>query len=290
MNTSGQGDYIVQNTTLPATIIDENTITFDGGTTFLTYTYLGQGNYRGTGQSGEFIEVNGQIYAYATLDPTGPMTTGNWKIDEGDLDPSNPPCFLPGTMIQTPGGEVAVEDLSVGDLVTTAEGKASPILWVGSRRVAVSNLKRNPSLRPVRIGENAIGNDRELKVSQQHRVLMSGYRAQLLFGETELLVPAKSLLGSDGVVLMGDDEDVVYFHILLAAHEIILANGFPVESLFLGDRLGDMMNQDQLFEIGALFPELHLNGIPIVKPARRLAKAYEGVALAELLERVDDEI
>ncbi len=274
VNTTGQGRFVVQNTTLTATIIDADTITFDGGATFLSYTYLGQGNYRGTGQSGEFIEVDGQIYAYATDDPEGPLRTGNWQITEGDLDPSNPPCFLPGTLIKTRCGEVPVEQLAAGELVATASGRYAPILWAGSTRVAVSALKRNPALRPVRIGIGAIGNDRELKVSQQHRILFSGLKAQVVFGELEVLVPAKSLLDLQNVTLIGDAEAVVYHHLLLDRHEIIFANGIPVESLFLGDQVEDQVPS----EVWESFPEI-LAKHRLAPAARPLATVKEGRVL-----------
>lgn len=132
-------------------IISGSTISFDGGQTFQSYTYLVQGNYQGTGESGEITRVGGQVYAYDTLNSTGPMRTGNWQITENDLDPDNPPCYVNGTFFQTPPGEVPVEDLEEGDLVTTALGLNMPIHWIGSRRIMPSMLLRNPSLQPVKI-------------------------------------------------------------------------------------------------------------------------------------------
>jgi hypothetical protein len=44
-------------------------------------------------------------------------------------------CFMPGTKIRTPTGEAAVEDLKVGDLVRTADGRAVGIRWIGRQTV-----------------------------------------------------------------------------------------------------------------------------------------------------------
>ncbi len=37
-----------------------------------------------------------------------------------------------GSLVATPSGPVAVEDLRPGDLVTTAEAGAEPLVWIGS--------------------------------------------------------------------------------------------------------------------------------------------------------------
>ncbi|WP_319546756.1 Hint domain-containing protein [Ruegeria conchae] len=273
VNETGQGDLVVQITTAPA-IIDGSTISFDGGQTFQTYTYLGQGNYRGTGESGEFIRVGGQVYAYDTLNPTGPMRTGNWKITEGDLDPSNPPCFVGGTLIQTSQGEVPVEDLMEGDLVTTASGRNMPILWVGSRQIMPSMLLRNPSLQPIKIETGVLGNKRPLLISQQHRLLVGGYKSELFFGEPEVLVPAKALIGYPGVSLHYSGSTFTYHHLLLEEHQVVYADGVPSESLFLGDQLG----RSDLNEIKLLFPDL-FDELRAFKAARSMVSRQEARVL-----------
>lgn len=273
VNETGQGDLIVQDTTVPA-IIDGSTISFDGGQTFQPYTYLGQGNYRGTGESGEFIQVGGQVYAYDTANPTGPMRTGNWKITENDLDPSNPPCFVSGTLIQTPKGEVPVESLVPGNSVVTASGNKMPILWKGSRVVTRYMFHRNPSLRPVIIENGALENERALQVSQQHRLLIKGHQAELFFGEQEVLVPAKALIGLPGITVDCSDNEVTYHHILLQEHQMVLANGIVAESLFIGDQLG----HKDLAEIKALFPEL-IADLKKVKAAKPMLSNNEAKVL-----------
>ncbi|WP_171100003.1 Hint domain-containing protein [Ruegeria sp. HKCCD7255] len=273
VNETGQGDLVVQNTTTPA-IISGATISFDGGQTFQSYTYLGQGNYRGTGESGEFIRVGGQVYAYDTLNPTGPMRTGNWQITESDLDPDNPPCFVNGTLIQTPQGEVPVEDLKEGDLVTTTSGFNMPILWIGSRQIRPSMLLRNPSLQPVKIERRVLGNVRPLLISQQHRLLIAGYKSELLFGEPEVLIPAKALIGLPGIGLQNSGSTFTYYHFLLEGHQVVYANGVPSESLFVGDQLGRSVSS----EIELLFPDLFVQ-LRRVKVARPVVSRREAQVL-----------
>ncbi len=231
---------------------------------------------------------NNTTTAFITNQPMTPGQLYEFTSEENIGNSSRPyaefACFAHGTMIATADGERRIQDLTVGDHVATLDHGVQSIRWIGHRTVAGVG-----GMAPVVIRAGTLGATSDLTLSQNHRALVSGSATELLLGTDEALVPIKSLVNG-ATILFSPTGFVTYAHLMFDRHEIIFANGCPVESLFLGDRLGDMMNQDQLFEIGALFPELHLNGIPIVKPARRLAKAYEGVALAELLERVDDEI
>ncbi len=65
-----------------------------------------------------------------------------------------PVCFLEGTRIATPTGERAVETLAVGDLVTTADGSARPVRWIG-RQTIVALFADPLHAYPIRIGAGA---------------------------------------------------------------------------------------------------------------------------------------
>jgi hypothetical protein len=38
---------------------------------------------------------------------------------------------MANTLVRTPAGEVAVEDLKIGDLVQTNDGLSVPLRWIG---------------------------------------------------------------------------------------------------------------------------------------------------------------
>ncbi|WP_299076025.1 Hint domain-containing protein [uncultured Ruegeria sp.] len=159
-------------------------------------------------------------------------------------------CFVAGTKIKTADGEVAVEDLAVDAQIVTKDNGLQPIRWIGSaRRFAAGELA------PVVFEKGAVGNTRVLKLSPQHRLLISGWRAELLFGEDEVLVPAKALV-NDRSIFFERGGYVDYYHILFDTHEIIYSDGVPTESLFpAGQSLGALCQsaRDEIFE---LFPEL----------------------------------
>lgn len=138
-------------------------------------------------------------------------------------------CFTQGALIDTPTGRCAIETLRVGDLVETIDTGPQPIRWIGACEVSAMG-----ELAPVRFAPGALGNDRPLEVSPEHRMLMSGARAEVLFGQTEVLIPAKALV--DGVqITRVPRPQVTYMHLLLDAHEIIRVNGACAETLLLSD-------------------------------------------------------
>ncbi len=142
-------------------------------------------------------------------------------------------CFTPGTRIATPQGPRLIEDLRPGDLLSTADCGAQPILWVGQRRMSGARLYVMPQLRPVRIRSDALGAghpQQDLLVSPQHRMLLRGRAAAALFGTPEVLVRAQDLIDDRRVLIDSALREVTYVHVLLAAHQIVFANGLPTES------------------------------------------------------------
>ena len=167
-------------------------------------------------------------------------------------------CFTPGTAILTPSGEVAVENLKVGDRVVTRDNGLQTIRWVGKKQLSGRDLLSRPKLRPVMIRAGSLGPnlpDRDMLVSPNHRMLLVSEQAQLLFNETEVLVAAKHLVGMDGVQQV-DRVGVEYVHFLCDNHEVVLANGAWSESFQPGAYSMGAIDQAQREEIYDLFPEL----------------------------------
>ncbi|WP_236635847.1 Hint domain-containing protein [Paracoccus aminophilus] len=168
-------------------------------------------------------------------------------------------CFCRGTLIRTARGEIAVENLRPGDMILTADRGYQPLRWIGSKALSAELLSVFPTLRPVRIAAGALGQNlpaRDLYVSRQHRVLISSKIAGRLFGETEILVAAKSLTELDGIDLIEPTDGVEYFHLLFDQHEVIFSEGARTESLYTGDEALKAVDPAARAEIIALFPEL----------------------------------
>jgi len=190
----------------------------------------------------------------------------------GDLKEDLVICFVRGTLLMTDRGEVAVEDLCVGDLVLTRDHGLQPVRWIGSRQLWAHELETMPNLRPVRIRAGAMGPGvpaSDLMVSPQHRVLVRSKIAQKMFGAMEVLVAAKQLVLLDGIDIADDVQEVEYFHILFDRHEVVISNGAETESLYTGPQALKSVGDEAVQEICALFPEL-ADPSHVPQPARFL--------------------
>lgn len=146
------------------------------------------------------------------------------------LDAPYAPCFASGTRIRTPGGDVPVEQLRVGDMVATRlPDGVRPVRWLGHRTVRPARHPDPGSVRPVRVPAGSFGRGlpvRDLYLSPDHAV----------FAE-DVLIPVKHLVGYGGIAQV-DRPAVTYWHVELDRHDVILAEGMPVESyLDTGDRM-----------------------------------------------------
>ena len=230
----------------------EATITYTDGTTTTAVIVLFQATNGHTfiapGLSGA---ANAPLIAAPirsiTLGDVVQNTATGLAIDRED-DPFVP-CFVKGSLILTPSGYRPVEDLKAGDIVNTLDHGPKPLVWVGKR--LVPGFDR---MAPIRIAKGALGNTRDLLVSPQHRMLVTGWRAELMFGEREVLVPAKSLVNGDTIHIQTMDQ-VWYHHIMFDGHEVVTAEGIATESFHPGKHMLDT-DKDLRDEIVELFPEL----------------------------------
>lgn len=233
-----------------------------GGYTFsaLSTTTYGSLSYNTTNGTWAFTIDKSALFA-SHSDQTVSFTVTGTQAFFSNTDTVNIKlliCVARGTLILTPEGPVPVEALEAGDLVTTADGRQEALRWIGSRRVSAGELSADPALRPILIPRDALGDGvpgRDLLVSPQHRVLVSGWRSELFFGEREVLVPAKALV-NDRDIRTGDwSAGVEYFHLLLDRHEIILTEGAPTESFHPGRYTISALGAAVQAEL-----ELHLRG------------------------------
>jgi hypothetical protein len=216
--------------------INVTDLTFDGATEAQSVVRqsLATDTYVATFQEGaSSIQLN--------FDSPTTLTTASFVLSQNGAGTEIAACYVKGARILTQRGEVAVEHLSLGDIVTTAFGGSRPIIWLGHRRVDISRHPDPATVRPVRVCADAFGKGlprRDLWLSPGHNVASEG-----------ALIPISCLINGRSVAQI-EQVTVEYWHVELDAHDVILAEGLPAESyLDCGNRTA--------FANGGAFVEAH---------------------------------
>jgi hypothetical protein len=200
------------------------------------------------------------------------------------LKPEEPSviCFTPGTRLRTEDGDVAIEDLGLGDRVLTRDDGPQEVIWSGQRRMSGARLYAMADQRPIRIRAGALGLDRpddDLIVSPEHRLMVRGAAAQELFGEPEVLMRAADLVGDRFITVDHSLREVWYVHLMLERHQVVWANNVEAETFHPGymglDHL-DVGQRESLLELRSdLARDPHRYGAP----ARRMLSKAEAAIL-----------
>ena len=230
--------------------------------------------------------IDGTDYSSHIKDIKLTLQNGLGDPVDGSLlthDTTNVVCFAQGTLIKTIDGERPVEELSQGDLVWTKDAGYQPIRWIGHKSFDKAMLEAHENLRPIRIKAGSLGlgmPERDLVVSQHHRILVSSRIVQRMLNETEILVGAKFLLPLEGIDVACDMDEVTYVHFLFDRHQIVLSNGAETESLFTGPEALKSVPQEARDEIFAIFPELMTMNPKDTPSVRRMTPGRIGKQLA----------
>ncbi len=247
----------------------------DGGTLTITHingVAVSVGGDTVTLATGQTVTLNADGTLTMVAEPDGEYFNFTYTIDDGNnvdtgfvLVDSIPPCFVAGTLIATPPhGDKRVESLEPGDMVLTHDnGPQPPLRWIGRR--VVPALDR---FAPIRIAADALGRHGELLLSPQHRVLIRDALAELLFGETEVLVAAKDLV-NDRSVRRVEGGEVEYVHLLFDQHEVIFSEGLATESFLPGPpQTTHSFEAELVREICTLFPEIDRTRALVIRRRR----------------------
>lgn len=158
----------------------------------------------------------------ATASLSGKVATGGRLDVQAMVASAGVPCFAEGTRILTRRGEVAVEDLRPGDeAVALLGGPLVPIAWIGRRRMDCAAMDHPADAWPLRVRADAFAPGQphsDVFLSPDHAVFADG-----------VLVPIRHLENGTTIARLPRDT-VTYFHVELARHDVLLAQGLPAES------------------------------------------------------------
>ncbi|MBV0912184.1 Hint domain-containing protein [Anianabacter salinae] len=272
-------------------LVGENDAAYggDGDDTFTVQTPTETGTGTITIVGGEGDETDGDtLYlsdgiteddiTFTNTDDAAGGFSGSYTLSDGTVvsfsEIENIICFTPGAGILTPHGLCAVETLRIGDLVVTRDNGVQPIRWVGSRTVPGVD-----AFAPVRVAAHVMDGARApLLVSPQHRLLFTGYKAELLFGCDEVLVAARHLIDGRDVVAVPQAQ-VTYIHVMFDRHEVIYADGAATESFHVGSVGLSALSDPSRDELFGLFPELRSHPETYGPTARPCLKKHEASLL-----------
>lgn len=231
-----------------------------------------------------FLTINVPVESVEVFGTGG--DSGNWDLIEVGIDSKSSAvvCFAADTELQTPQGPRRVCELEAGDQVITQTGRTRTIIATNARHVRSIELHRETRLLPIRIAAGALGvgvPERDLLVSRQHRILLASRIARRICGHDEVLIPAFRLVGLPGIEIARAIQPISYHHILLDCHDIVLANGAPAETLFMGPMTAAAL-RDELDDTST---EVSLAAAPTaMTPARPFvtAKAAKKIVAAHM--------
>ncbi|MDI2112321.1 Hint domain-containing protein [Commensalibacter nepenthis] len=146
----------------------------------------------------------------------------------GDAPEIDTPCYLAGSMINTPKGDIPVEQLKIGDYVTTFDVATNSyqnkkIIWVGTRKVTINHqLPDDMAGYSVCIKKDAIASNnpyQDIWVTPEHCLFFDGK-----------FIPVRMLVNGASIYYDYSLNGFDVYHIETKEHSIIIANGMFSES------------------------------------------------------------
>ena len=213
--------------------------------------------------------------------------------DDGDDVFNVTPGDVSGTPLTIVGGE---DDETLGDTlnitgpatINMTGAEAGTVTWLDGSVLTFSeieNINYTACFTPGTLIKTALGRgapERDMLVSPQHRVVVSGPTIELLFGEDEVLVAALHLVGHPGITRECPAEGVTYVHFMFDRHEIVMSDGAWTESFQPGDLTIAGLDDAQRNELLTLFPELgDQEGQKAYDVARPALKGYQARLLLD---------
>ncbi|ANA13886.1 Hint domain-containing protein [Acetobacter oryzifermentans] len=163
-----------------------------------------------------------------TLNIVGVGNYGFTLTDGADGWLSYEVCFLSGSMIRTPEGDVAVENLQIGDRVVALDWKNNKeashrVAWVGKAHATVRpELSDDEAGYPVRILKDAIAQGvpyKDMLITPEHCLFFEGK-----------FVPARMLVNGVSIFYDKSITSYDYYHVETEQHSVITADGMLTES------------------------------------------------------------
>lgn len=224
-------------------------------------------------------------YEIAGLTPAGN------RVDSTIIAPATPDfetacgSFARGTLVATPYGPIAVEDLEPGMDIDTVDNGPQKLLWIGSMRVFpdMPGLDQDES-RMLRISADSFGFGRpgpDLLLGSQARLLFRHNGCTTMFGTNAAFAPARAYLDGVNVIDIRPVTSVRIYHLAFHGQQTLNVNGIEAESFHPGESAHQMMDPQSWDLFLSMFP--HARSVQDFGPMplpRLTAFEFEGMRAA----------
>lgn len=166
-------------------------------------------------------------------------------------------AFARGTLIATPQGDVAIEDLQPGDMVNTSTGKPAKLIWIGSSSFVPADAGRRMPL--MRIMADTFGQGRPntfLTVGPAARILHTPHHLRSEASEKRMLTPVREFIDGVNVIEVVPPTPVRLFHICLDRHAAINAGGVEMETFHPGAKATHSVSHSLRDRFLGMFPQI----------------------------------
>ena len=200
-------------------------------------------------------------YEIACLNARGDIETSSHIAPAVPLFEAAVSAFARGTLISTPTGEVAIEDLLPGDKILTGSGNATPVQWIGSTIFRPDRPSSQTSITHMtRVMADAFG------ISRPSSYMMAGPAARILHtpdhlrassGAHKMLTPLRGFVDGETVIEVTPPAPIELFHLCLKHHAIIFAGGLEVESYHPGNGASHAVSHNLRQIYLSMFDHIH---------------------------------
>lgn len=190
-----------------------------------------------------------------------------------DIAPIGPmPTLHPDTLIATPRGYRAAGTLRRGDTVLTSTHEVVPVLHTVRNRVPARG-----SLAPVRLRAPYFGLTRDIIVGPEQRIVLQGSEVEYNFGQEAVLVPARHVVNGHAATWAAQTSVVDYVQLVLPGHEVLLAAGCPLESLYIG-----RLRRDEERLAASVLADIPSRLLPEhARPYHQVLRPFEAITLLD---------
>lgn len=196
-------------------------------------------------------------FEVAALRTDGSLYIGQDKAPAIPLFENAFSAFARGTLIATPQGDIAVEDLQPGDMVNTSTGDPCKLHWIGSSNFVPADAGRRMPL--IRIMADTFGQGRPssfLTVGPAARILHTPHHLRAEAGEKRLLTPVRAFLDGVNVIEVVPPTPVRLFHICLERHAAIHVGGVEMETFHPGAKAIQSVSHSLRDRFLGMFPQI----------------------------------